>query len=341
MSCIDEEESSETGNRIYPSALQKRISLQLVLTGRKLIIRGRQNLITRYQKIKSKIESVIRSGNRNNFLIYPFGEYGVLTKQILNYCYGVKEAYIIDNMLSEFNKDIKNLRFCESLDCTNFTVLFTCSNQDIRGEAMDSLLQYFEKKNIVDVFAAGETIFTDCGKYSYGPLCDHIYVESVGAFCSFAEGTDVVPNHPVRYISTSPFLYAGSEKDRTYSRKYEEYKNENWYFADVIPKGMPDKTKRVKIKNDVWLGKNVIITNGAEIGNGVIAGAGAVITKDVPDYAVVAGVPAKIIRYRYEKEQIKSLNRIAWWDWPDEKIRASFYDFYLDIQDFIEKHQID
>lgn len=96
--------------------------------------------------------------------------------------------------------------------------------------------------------------------------------------------------------------------------------------------------KKCKIGNDVWLGKDVLITNGADIGNGVVAGAGAVITKDVPDYAVVAGVPARIIRYRYEEEEIEALNRIAWWNWPDEKIRENYEDFYLDIKEFIRKH---
>ena len=98
--------------------------------------------------------------------------------------------------------------------------------------------------------------------------------------------------------------------------------------------------KKILIGNDVWLGRNVLITNGSNIGNGVIAGAGAVITKDVPDYAVVVGVPARIIRYRYEPDEIAALNRIAWWDWPDEKIRKNYNDFYLDIKEFIKKYDV-
>ncbi len=82
----------------------------------------------------------------------------------------------------------------------------------------------------------------------------------------------------------------------------------------------------------------VLITNGSDIGNGVIAGAGSIITKPVPDYAVVVGVPARIIRYRYNQEQIKALNEIQWWNWSDEKIRACYSDFFDDINTFIEKH---
>lgn len=83
--------------------------------------------------------------------------------------------------------------------------------------------------------------------------------------------------------------------------------------------------------------RNVIVVSGVKIGNGVRAAAGAVITKDVPDYAVVAGVPARIIKYRFTPDQIKKLNEIAWWDWPDEKIREC-YDDFLDINVFLQKH---
>ena len=91
------------------------------------------------------------------------------------------------------------------------------------------------------------------------------------------------------------------------------------------------------IGNDVWLGRNVIVTNGSNIGNGVIAAAGAVITKDIPDYAVVAGVPAKIIRYRFSEEQIQKLNEIKWWDWPLETI-AKRQDDFVNIDVFLEKY---
>lgn len=183
-----------------------------------------------------------------------------------------------------------------------------------------------------------EKKYTLCGKYSYGPLCNHWLVKSVGAFCSFAPGSDVVENHAIEYISTHPFLYYGGENDMVHNRKWDEVRGEQGYFPDVKPKGNNYKLGKIQIGNDVWLGKNVIITNSANIGNGVVAGAGAIITKDVPDYAVVVGAPARIIKYRYSKEQIQALNRIAWWNWTDEKIRERYDDFYLDIETFIRKY---
>lgn len=177
---------------------------------------------------------------------------------------------------------------------------------------------------------------TKCGKYSYGPLCDHIYVKEIGAFCSIAGGCNVVPNHAMTYISTHPFL----THDKTQWEGFPDYdsnKDKRWYMPGVKPCGKIDR-RRITIGNDVWLGQNVIITNYANIGNGVIAGAGTVITKDVPDYAIIVGNPARIIRYRYTEEQIQSLLKIAWWNWDDEKIIKNYADFYLPIDEFIQKY---
>lgn len=184
----------------------------------------------------------------------------------------------------------------------------------------------------------GDIKFTECGKYSYGPLCDHWLVKSVGAFCSFAIGSDVVENHPVDYLSTHPFIYADSNINSVLLGKYEEMKRARWYVPGIKPKGIVKTLKRIEIGNDVWLGRNVIITNGANIGNGVIAGAGAVITKDVPDYAVVGGVPAQIIRYRYSEDQIEKLNKIAWWNWSDNQLKERYSDFFIGAEDFIDKY---
>ncbi len=183
---------------------------------------------------------------------------------------------------------------------------------------------------------------TIVGKYSYGPLAqDHPIVECVGAFCSFAVGVEAVPNHPLEYISTHDFLYGGNRvyfKDYRPPRTWESDKNKKWYFPGIGPKGIVKNERRIRIGNDVWLGRNVIIANYANIGDGVVAGAGAVITKDVPDYAIVTGAPARIIRYRFTPKEIAALKTIAWWDWSDDKIRECYDDFYMDIDVFIAKH---
>ena len=94
--------------------------------------------------------------------------------------------------------------------------------------------------------------------------------------------------------------------------------------------------KQSIIGNDVWIGTNAILFPGIKIGNGAIIGAGAVVNKDVPDYAIVAGIPAKIIRYRFDNEIIEGLNQIKWWEWPDDKIKDNL-DLLHNPNKFLEK----
>lgn len=287
--------------------------------------------------IRQAIESQLDMGKRK-YIIYPFGDVGIKVKNILNNTYGIKEDYIIDNHLCQYNSEIQSLTIFETIDCSLYTVLLSTTNQSIYEELKFVLIPYFSEEQIVNIVPL-ENInknYTIKGKYSYGPLCNHWLVESVGAFCSFAIGTDVVPNHAMNYISTHPFIFADSKANPTLVN-YSFFKDEPGFFDGINPRGKVQKLRRIRIGNDVWLGKNVTITNGANIGNGVIAGAGSIITRDVPDYAVVVGVPARIIRYRYEQDEIAALNRIQWWNWSDDDIRNRYDDFFLPARDFIKK----
>lgn len=151
-------------------------------------------------------------------------------------------------------------------------------------------------------------------------------------------GVDVVPNHPTNLLSTHPFLYTPMLKIMNDRNIAEIYKDELWYINGITKNGYARPRERVKIGSDVWIGRNVIITNGACIGNGAIIGAGAIVTHDIPDYAVAVGVPARIMKYRYTKEQIAALNEIKWWDWTDEQICKRYNDFFLDVDEFIKKY---
>lgn len=91
------------------------------------------------------------------------------------------------------------------------------------------------------------------------------------------------------------------------------------------------------IGNDVWIGHGALILPGVTIGNGAIIGAGAVVARDVPDYAIVAGNPARVIRYRFDPEVIERLNRIAWWDWPVQRIASKVPALVSDDIDALER----
>lgn len=296
---------------------------------------------TEFQKISTSIADELEKNDEVKFVIYPFGDIGILTKTILEEQYNIYNYIIIDNEIGKYNSKINRASFLPKLSTQkykDYKVLLTTTNIKLCDELIQNLKNYISQKRIIKIFSNDESN-TIKGRYSYGPLCNHWLVAQVGNFSSFAVGTDVVENHPVHYISTHPFLYYGNN---------DVHKNINiniivqpWHFPNSNPIcGKADKLNRIIIGNDVWLGKNVIITNSSNIGNGVIAAAGAVITKDIPDYAVVAGVPAKIIRYRYNQTQIKELNKIKWWDWPDDKIEKYYMDFFIDINKFIEKHRV-
>ncbi|MDR0903370.1 MAG: CatB-related O-acetyltransferase [Ruminococcus sp.] len=102
---------------------------------------------------------------------------------------------------------------------------------------------------------------------------------------------------------------------------------------------IPQKGQLI-IQNDVWIGFGATIMGGVKIGNGAVIAANSHVVKDVPPYAIVGGNPAKVIKYRFTEDQIKELQKIAWWDWDNEKIKACKADFSLPIAEFIEKHRV-
>jgi virginiamycin A acetyltransferase len=102
--------------------------------------------------------------------------------------------------------------------------------------------------------------------------------------------------------------------------------------ADALSKG------DIAVGHDVWIGVGAMILSGVKIGNGAIVAAGAVVTKDVPPYSIVGGVPAKVIRMRLSDSQIAALEKIQWWSWPPEKVKANLEYFYGDVDAFIQRH---
>ena len=102
--------------------------------------------------------------------------------------------------------------------------------------------------------------------------------------------------------------------------------------------GHPTCKGDIQIENDVWIGATSTIMSGVTIHNGAIVGAGSTVTKDVPPFAIVAGNPGKIVKYRFTEEQIKKLLQISWWDWEEEQIKDNAMLMWSsNIDEFINK----
>lgn len=132
----------------------------------------------------------------------------------------------------------------------------------------------------------------------------------IGKFCSIAnEALIGLGNHPLNYFTTSPLFY---RKNNTFKIQVIDYDLD---FEEY---------KQIKIGNDVWIGARSIILGGIKIGTGAIIAANSVVTKDVPEFAIVGGTPAKLIKYRYSEEEIKNLINLDWWNWNLHEINRKF-----------------
>lgn len=147
------------------------------------------------------------------------------------------------------------------------------------------------------------------GRFTYGNPALKVWADdesiAIGAFCSIAD--DVVifggGEHRSEWVTTFPLRIA---------------------FGDPLAgrDGHPANKGPTRIGNDVWLGHGATVLSGVSIGDGAIIGARAVVAKDVPPYAVVAGNPGTVVRKRFSDRQIEALLAIRWWEWPIEQIHA-------------------
>ncbi len=158
--------------------------------------------------------------------------------------------------------------------------------------------------------------------YSYIAGDAEVVSTDIGRFCSLAKGVRINPgDHPME---------RPTQHHCTYRRG--QY---GFAAADDASFFTWRSDQRVVIGHDVWMGHGAIVLPGVRIGIGAVVGAGAVVTKDVPDYAIVVGVPAKVIRFRFPPATISRLLAIAWWDWDRATLEARFADLCGDIEAFI------
>ncbi|MEO7893781.1 MAG: CatB-related O-acetyltransferase [Aeromicrobium sp.] len=159
------------------------------------------------------------------------------------------------------------------------------------------------------------------GAFTYFYSGQAVKCASIGRYCSVAGGVRIGDHeHPTDWLSTSPFQY---NPDRFgFSDAADDYVT----LVEGVDEGDHDfRGKGPRIGNDVWIGARVTILVGANVGDGAVIASGAVVTKDVPPFAIVGGVPAKVIRYRFDDDTIAQLLDIAWWRFsPNQLADVSF-----------------
>lgn len=175
-----------------------------------------------------------------------------------------------------------------------------------------SLFSKIDDKSVVcrkaKVYGNTQVTNSTIGDYSYVGRKSRVIYADIGKFCSISGSVQLgMGTHTLDKLSTSPIFT-------------ERYNSTGYQWTDV-PTDNP--FKRVTVGNDVWIGTGVMVMGGVSIGDGAVIGAGAIVTKNVPPYAVVAGVPARIIRYRFPEGIIEKLNASQWWTLDDEIIKEN------------------
>ena len=151
------------------------------------------------------------------------------------------------------------------------------------------------------------------GDYSYIQSDSTLINTEVGKFCSVGSGVQIgLARHPTQMVSTSPVFYDNTQPLPRFFAKGKVFNN---IFAKTM------------IGSDVWIGTDAKIKSGVNVGTGAVIGAGAVVTKDVQPYSIVAGVPAKHIKFRFASETIRQLLDSKWWEFSDASLDALAPDF--------------
>jgi len=166
----------------------------------------------------------------------------------------------------------------------------------------------------------------EMGDYSYIMQDGAVWCTTIGKFVNIAAAVRInATNHPTWRATLHHFTYRATDywPDADMETDFFAWRREN----------------RVVIGNDVWIGHGATLLPGVQVGNGAVIGAGAVVSKDVAPYAIVGGVPAKLIRERFPKAVGERMDALSWWDWDHDRLRTALADFRaLSAEDFLSRY---
>ena len=169
--------------------------------------------------------------------------------------------------------------------------------------------------------AGGEISAEFIGAFTYFNYNPEIRtVESIGRFCSFGQNVIAgISGHSTTALSHSQIF----ERKQAWAEPFWDY-DSRWVYSNNNKNRAiePNRDKKCVIGNDVWVGCNVVIMNNVTIGDGAIIAAGSVVTKDVPPYSIVAGVPAKVVKYRFTEAEIEKLLELKWWEYGPNVLKG-------------------
>lgn len=278
-----------------------------------------------------KLDRMLSNVNDRNIYIWGAGHGGAVLEKVLREHY-IPIAGFIDRRAGQLKEYLGySVRLPEKMNpvCDYVIVAVMLCESEILAELEN--MGY----TVGDCFCVTEnsncntedTVYRGCriGRYTYGyqDLLEYFPIaESIGRYCSINGTAKIWNNHSLDCVTTSPVLdhvrfypWEKNDERREFVKRYGGHKENAQFDNSALRDNKP-----VTIGNDVWIGANVSILPGVQVGDGAVIAAGAVVTKDVEPYAIVGGVPAKTIRYRFDDSMIKILLAVKWWEWSVEEV---------------------
>ena len=180
----------------------------------------------------------------------------------------------------------------------------------------------------VEIEARSRLSETELGDYSYVIQDCAIWCARIGKFVNIASAVRInAANHPTWRPTLHHFTYRAGDY---FEGAEDEVDFFEWRRGHAVGIGL-----------DVWIGHGATILPGVSVGNGAVIGAGAVVARDVAPYTIVGGVPAKLIRQRFEASIGNRMDALAWWDWPRDRLFSALEDFrHMTAEDFLDRYEV-